>query len=66
MYNSEKKRKNLKKEKKRTLDKWIKKKKKNNKRLSLKYLTTVTTWTVLKAYRVRGEATIPFTHFRSF
>lgn len=28
MYNSEKKRKNLKKEKKRTLDKWIKKKKK--------------------------------------
>ena len=70
MYNSEKKRKNLKKKKKDlSIQKSLRKKslrKKEKKRLSLKYNTTVTPLTAIKAYGVRGEATIQFTQFRSF
>ena len=67
---TQKKKKKFKKEKKElSLKKKFKKKKfkkKGKKILSLKYNTTVTTLTVTKAYRVRGDATIQFTHFRSF
>ena len=64
MYNLEKKRKNLKKKKKI----WFLKKKnvKECQGMSLKYNTTVTPLTAIKAYGERGEATIQFTHFRSF
>ena len=66
MYNPEKKRKNLKKKKKEKEKAKKRKRKKEKKILSLKYITTVTPLTAIKVKGERGEATIQFTHFRSF
>ena len=56
----------LRKKRKKKKEKKRQKKKKEKKILSLKYNTTVTPLTAIKAYGERGEATIQFTHFRSF
>ena len=59
---TQKKKKKFKKEKKER----EKKEKGITKKISLKYITTVTPLTAIKVKGERGEATIQFTHFRSF